>query len=294
MVFSVPGVSGYENLIGAASVKITDAGTQAVLAEANFRPRAGIFLSVDNTNAGIGIGSFAVPDQSSSSFPGEPVYPLGIEGQRGSFTYDLQSKINVSGVGISCVGFPVLICGAPKALPTSAGNLILYQTPNVCCQASAVFTAQLQRLTAFSAFTARAGISPRSFDGSGSFTLGNCSNGINPQTEIVTLRVGNYSVAIPSGSFVRTTRGAYVYETTISGVALEIRITPVSATSYSFKAEGRGANLTGTTNPVTVWLTIWDDAGTTSVTRAFADPRWLGSWQPEAFMEGRPSTGMSV
>jgi hypothetical protein len=51
---------------------------------------------------------------------------------------------------------------------------------------------------------------------------------------------------------------------------------------------------TATTNPVTVDLTIWDDAGTTTVTRAFADPRWLGSWQPEAFMEERPSTGMSV
>jgi hypothetical protein len=35
---------------------------------------------------------------------------------------------------------------------------------------------------------------------------------------------------------------------------------------YEFHAKGQGASLTGTTNPVTVALTIGDDSGATSVT----------------------------
>ena len=105
---------------------------------------------------------------------------------------------------------------------------------------------------------------PTSFEINSSFTLGAGSNGINPVTEPVTLQVGNYSVTIPKGSFTQTRKGAYVYEGTIGGVALEVRIAPLSANSYSFKAEGSGANLTGTTNPVTVGLTIGDDSGATT------------------------------
>jgi hypothetical protein len=96
--------------------------------------------------------------------------------------YNLQTNFSASGVGISCVGFPFLVCGAPLALPTRAGDSILYQTPNICCPPSTVFTAQVQSVT-FSAFTARAEISgtpPTSFQIYGSFTLDASSNGINP------------------------------------------------------------------------------------------------------------------
>ena len=276
---SATNVFGYENLVGAASVKITDAGSGAVLAQANFLPSARIFVSVDNSNFGIGFGSFAVADQGSPNFPGEPVYPYGLFPAdplgSGLDTYDLTNNFSVAAdpynFALSCVGFPPppgVVCGTPKALPTSAGNLYLNPACCVFSLPNAAFSAQIESLTAFSVFTAKAEISGTpltSFEIKGSFTLGSGSDGINPLAEVVTLQVGASSFAIPSGSFIRNSKGVYVYAGTIAGVALEMRMAPVGPNSYSFNAEGNGANLAETSNPLTVGLTIWDDAGTTTV-----------------------------
>jgi hypothetical protein len=127
-------------------------------------------------------------------------------------------------------------------------------------------------VVAFSAFTAKAEISatpPTSFQIYGSFTPGASSNGINPLSEPVALQIGTFSVTIPPGSFVKTDTGRYVYEGTFGGQALRVGITPVTATTYNFKAVGWGTNLSGTTNPVTVGLTIGDDTGTAAVTAQF-------------------------
>ena len=135
-----------------------------------------------------------------------------------------------------------------------------------------MFTSQIQPLTAFSSFTVSGAISGTTgFAISGRFGLGGCSNGVNPLTEVGTLPVVTYTVAIPSGSFVRTRSGGYAYEGTIAGAHLQVRITPVGATTYSFSAEASGANLAGTTHPVSVGLTIWDDAGTTALRRRIGD-----------------------
>jgi hypothetical protein len=135
-----------------------------------------------------------------------------------------------------------------------------------CC---GTFTAVVHPLVAFVDFNVKLDISgtpPTSFDINSSFTLGTDSNGINPVSEPVTLQLGAFSVTIPAGSFIKTRKGRYVYEGTIGRVALEVQIAPVSANSYTFKAEGSGADLAGTTNPVTIGLTIGDDAGTRTVT----------------------------
>lgn len=263
--------SGNENPTGGASLKITSVSTGTVLAQTNFLPSAGIFVSVDNTNEGVGFGSFG------QSFPGEPVYPFAIflPGE-GLDRYDLTSNFNVGpdifGFALSCVGLPPpngsSICQVPLVLQTRAGDL---RIDSACCfffLPNGVFTAQIQPLTQFSAFTVRSddGITAGHFDIHGHFTLGSGSDGIDPLGEVVNLQVGNYSVAIPSGSFIRNRKGSYVYEGTIAGVALEVRIAPVSTNSYAFEAEGNGANLTGTSSPVTIGLTIWDDAGTTTLT----------------------------
>jgi hypothetical protein len=47
---------------------------------------------------------------------------------------------------------------------------------------------------------------------------------------------------------------------------LGARITPTGTLRYTFDAGAKGANLTGTTNPVQVMLTIGGDSGATSVT----------------------------
>src|SRR5262249_17409494 len=150
----------------------------------------------------------------------------------------------------------------PKPLPTTSGNLLVNATPNQCCAPSVTFTAAILHMTAFSTFTAAGQTGTGSFSIRGGFKLGGCSNGINPRTELVTLQVGTYSVVIPSTSFVRTFRGSYVYQGTISGASLAVQITPVSSTTYTFQAQGRGVDLSGTTSPVNVGLTIWDDSGT--------------------------------
>ncbi len=274
--FSVPLSNGYENLLGTATVTVTDLNL-VTLAQGTFLPSAGIFVSVDNANAGIGFGSFGVLP-SNSSFPGQPVYPAGLNTTVGS--YDLRSDFNVSGYAISCVGFGNTgPCGGPIPLPTTGGDFYLNSGAGGSCPvniANGSFQAQTYPLTPFSAFKANVefgGTPLTNFEINGAFTLGNGSNGINPVTDVVTLQIGGYSVTIPSGSFTQTHGGTYVYAGKMGGVALEVRIAPmtkegsdgpVSVNSYSFQAEGSGANLAGTANPVTVVLTIGDDSGTTT------------------------------
>ena len=120
-------------------------------------------------------------------------------------------------------------------------------------------------VTQFSAFNAGGEIEGNQFEIQGGFTLGAGTNGINPLTESVVLQLGTFSVTIPSGSFKRARGGSYQFEGTVDGAALEIHIVPASTNRYAFAAEASGANLTGAVSPVSVALTIGDDAGTTTV-----------------------------
>jgi hypothetical protein len=52
-------------------------------------------------------------------------------------------------------------------------------------------------------------------------------------------------------------------------VKLGVQIASTGALRYAFDAEATGANLSGTTNPVQVSLSIDDDAGLTSVKAYF-------------------------
>jgi hypothetical protein len=101
------------------------------------------------------------------------------------------------------------------------------------------------------------------------FTLGAGSDGISPLTEDVHLQVGTFSTTIPAGSFKVDKKGRFKFEGIIGGVSLQAKITPRGANSFEFKAEGQGADLTGTANPVTLGLTIGDDSGSTTVTAEF-------------------------
>ncbi|RXH58944.1 SBBP repeat-containing protein [Granulicella sibirica] len=108
---------------------------------------------------------------------------------------------------------------------------------------------------------------------------------IDPINESVTITVGPSSVIIPKNSFVKDGAG-YSYHGTINGVSIVTAITgagpytipsngstptPVAATGgcskgkYILAATGRGAILTGLTNPVTVTVSIGDDSGTQKV-----------------------------
>jgi len=139
----------------------------------------------------------------------------------------------------------------------------------------------------FSAFSAKLeihfGDEPNTdhFNLNASFTLGSASNGIDPPTEPVTLKVGTFTTTIPRGSFkvdddqddqndqeegVGMKRfGPFRVHGVIDGVDLRVLIRPTGAKRYALEAEARHADLTGTKNPVQVTLTIGGDSGTTLV-----------------------------
>ncbi len=111
------------------------------------------------------------------------------------------------------------------------------------------------------------------FEVEGSFTLAVASNGIDPLTEDVTIRVGTFSTTIPAGSFEVDDESdddsddeEFEFEGVIDGVELEFEIEAFGDDSFDFEVEGEDADLTGTVNPVEVTLTIGDDTGTISVT----------------------------
>ncbi len=108
------------------------------------------------------------------------------------------------------------------------------------------------------------------FELKSSFTLSStASNGINPVTEGVTLQVGTFTATIPLGSFKKhedeDEDAFFSFNGVIDGVRLKALIKRTGTLRYAFQAKAKGADLTGTKNPVPVMLTIGDDSGTTSV-----------------------------
>jgi hypothetical protein len=126
--------------------------------------------------------------------------------------------------------------------------------------------------TPFASFTTKLeiklnpGVNDDTFEVKSTFTLANGSNGINPLTEPVTLRVGNFSTTIPAGSFKQDKKGQFKFEGTISGISLEAKVIPLGGNKFEFRAEGKNVNLTGIVNPVNLELAIGDDRGTATVT----------------------------
>jgi YVTN family beta-propeller protein len=109
-----------------------------------------------------------------------------------------------------------------------------------------------------------------SFDLRSSFILSSTAkNGIHPDTEPVKLQVGPFIATIPAGSFRRCAERSYTFEGVIDGVRLEAKIELRGGYRYEFQAEAKGANLSGTTNPVQVSLGIGGNAGVTSVSAHF-------------------------
>ena len=100
------------------------------------------------------------------------------------------------------------------------------------------------------------------------FTLGQGSDGINPVTEPVKLVIANFTTTIPANKFRKGPAGVYAYIGTINNVSIQALIAPLGNNRFGFQATAYGADLTGTTNPVTVILTIGNDSGTTLVNNA--------------------------
>jgi hypothetical protein len=107
------------------------------------------------------------------------------------------------------------------------------------------------------------------FEMTATFTLGPNNNGIAPLTEAVTVQVGTFTTTIPAGSF-KLKKGRFTFEGVIDGVKLEAVLRSlILGNDYKFEVEGKGADLTGIENPVTVGLTIGDDSGSKTITAKF-------------------------
>jgi len=117
----------------------------------------------------------------------------------------------------------------------------------------------------FSSFTAKLDIPAGGFQLQAFFTQGAGAATINPVAQGMTLTLGTYTVTIPPGAFHQTKKGWFVYEGTIDGVALDIRLSHTGANSYELQAEGSGPHFTSLTKPITVTLALGNNSGTTVV-----------------------------
>src|SRR5260221_319047 len=124
-------------------------------------------------------------------------------------------------------------------------------------------------LVPFASSFAKLEIAKHRFDLKESFTLGANSNGINPLAANVSLQIGTFSVTIPAGSFEQKPNGRFDFKGGINDVKLKAQIVPLGNNIFTFNAEGKGGDLTGLTNPVTVVLTIGTHSGSTAVTTPF-------------------------
>jgi hypothetical protein len=101
------------------------------------------------------------------------------------------------------------------------------------------------------------------------FTLGPGNNGLDPATEPVILEVKGgkaaFSVTLPAGSLKKNKDGQFGYQGTINKVNILASLQPLRDGAFRLEIEGERVNLKGVANPVTVGLTIGNDAGSTVV-----------------------------
>ncbi|MGQ0446475.1 MAG: choice-of-anchor tandem repeat GloVer-containing protein [Beijerinckiaceae bacterium] len=98
------------------------------------------------------------------------------------------------------------------------------------------------------------------------FLLSSTAPAIDPLTDPVTLQIGTFATTIPAGSFKKQPNGSFTFQGKIHGVGIGALIKQTGTLRYLFEAQARGADLTGTANPVPVTLIIGGDSGATSLT----------------------------
>jgi hypothetical protein len=275
--------SGYINLKSTSPATFgiykfdASTGTYTTVGTGSFEPSAGIFVSVDNTNGGIGLGSFGVPP-GHAGFPGQPVYPGAILVPACCVSpnvskYNLQSNFFVSAYQLGCWGFPGA-CHTGRALATTAGPLVF----NQITVGQGQFNAQVFQYAAvqpMSSLRATVVVHPlasgstgaselQSVSVQGAFQLGDGSESVDPATQDMVLRLGNQEFAIPAGSFAGSKEAGYAFEGKIEGVALRATLTPQNnETDYSFQVEAAG--VPAQSDRLAVRLTLGTAVGRTIV-----------------------------
>jgi len=96
---------------------------------------------------------------------------------------------------------------------------------------------------------------------SGSFELGETSNGANPVTEVVGLGVGSLWIEIPAGSFRSRRKRSCFFRGTIDGCTVAMHFVRRAEERYSVQAFVWDADLSGSANPLMIELAVGDDVG---------------------------------
>lgn len=104
------------------------------------------------------------------------------------------------------------------------------------------------------------------FDMWSTFVLGDNSDGIDPPSDSVNLRVGAFSISIPAGSFRKNKNKQFKFKKIINGVALRLTIVPFDKKSFEFQVGVKHANLARTADPIKMQFIIGNDGGSTIVT----------------------------
>jgi len=135
------------------------------------------------------------------------------------------------------------------------------------------FSGQVITFAALEA-TVKINLTSKAFEVSGTFGL---SQGgvISPVTQPVTIELDSLSMTIPAGSFRQDQQGAFVFEGTTGGVALEANLTPIGGNGYTFKIRGAGADLAryrldNNPYPIRVMLAIGNNGGSSDVKIEYA------------------------
>jgi len=274
--FSVTGASGWVITAGTATFEILDAAFNKV-GSGTFLSGARIYVSVDNTNGGIGFGSFSIP-RGQPGFPGgQALYPGAVLVPSSSnpnvTKYELKTDTFFSDYQLGCVGFPGT-CKPGLPLPTTAGTLLLDQItvgPGYFSTTVTHVVVPLPRLTVNVALgvaaAAPAGGTPLNhFQVQGTFSTDASQGHFDPLTEPVTLQLAQYRVTIPPGSFTGSDPAGYTFKGEIDGVDLGVSLRPGNGTDYAFEVDGAGKGVPPLPDALFFKLTLGSHMGRAMVT----------------------------
>ncbi|MFH1644893.1 MAG: hypothetical protein ABIB11_00570 [Candidatus Omnitrophota bacterium] len=96
-------------------------------------------------------------------------------------------------------------------------------------------------------------------------TLGINNNGINPVYDDLRIQAGAYELLIPAYSFTEGRRNVFVYSGIIDNAAVSAELKVLNENSFSLKLSVDNINMSGTSNPVNLKLTLGDDTTEASV-----------------------------
>jgi hypothetical protein len=96
-------------------------------------------------------------------------------------------------------------------------------------------------------------------------TLGGNSDGMDPETDPITLRVADFMVTIPAGSLHISPQGVYGFAGQLEDAWVQVLINPLGDGRFGFQAVVNPVRLNDPSNPMAVALEIGNDRGTASV-----------------------------